>query len=139
MRAKIGDLGAAHFTDGLLSVGPMSTLYVALERLANNALPNNQPADVYSMGVSLGELFTGYQGTRENRTRQLRSVSERDLRVVCCQMAHEDDRNRMKASEALNVNNRVVRSEEYTGCGPRRMVKRVTDGVKKVTLCEKPW
>ena len=75
MRAKIGDLGAAHFTDGSLSVGPMNTLYVAPERLANNALPNRQQADVYSMGVSLGELFTGYQGTRENITRQLRSES----------------------------------------------------------------
>ena len=59
--------------------------------------------------------------------------------MVCCQMAHEDGNNRMEASEALNVNDRVVRSEEYTRCGPRHMVKGATDGVKKVTLCEKPW
>ena len=59
--------------------------------------------------------------------------------MVCCQMAHEDGSTRMKASEALNVNDRVVRSEEYTRCGARRTVKGVTDRVKKVTLCEKPW
>ena len=40
----------------------MSTLYVAPERWANNALPNSQQADVYSMGVSLGEFLLHSKG-----------------------------------------------------------------------------
>ena len=139
MRAKLGDLGAARFTDGSLSVGPMSPLYVAPERLADRTLPNSKEADVYSMGVSLGELFTGDQMDREDRPRQLRSVRQRDLRLVCVKMACENVGERMMASVALTVNDRVVKTADYSKCGPRRMVRGVVDGVDKVTLCDKPW
>ena len=139
MRAKLGDLGAARFTDGSLSVGPMSPLYVSPERLADRTLPNSKEADVYSMGVSLGELFTGDQMDREDRPRQLRSVRQRDLRLVCVKMACENVGERMMASVALTVNDRVVKKEDYSKCGPRRMVRGVVDGVDKVTLCDKPW
>ena len=139
MQAKIGDLGAAHLTDGSLSVGPMSSLYVAPERLATRTLPNSVEADVYSMGVSLCELFTGNQVDRKDRPMHLRSVHQRDLRLVCVKMACEDIRERMMARIALTVNDRVLETEEYHRCAPRRMVKGVADGVKKVTLCDKPW
>ena len=104
MRAKLGDLGATRFTDGSLSVGPMSPLYVAPERLAGRTLPNSKEADVYSMGVSLVELFTGDQMDQEDRPRQLRSVRQRDLRLVCVKMACENVGERMMASVALTVN-----------------------------------
>ena len=139
MRAKLGDLGAARFTDASLSVGPMSPLYVAPERLADRTLPNTREADLYSMGVSLGELFTGDQLDRKDRILQLRSVRQRGLRLVCVKMACEDSGERMMVSAALTVNDRVVKTEEYRRCGPRRMVKGLVDGVDKVTLCEKPW
>ena len=141
MRAKLGDLGAARFTDGSLSVGPMSPLYVAPERsrLADRTLPNSKEADVYSMGVTLGELFTGDQMDHEDRPRQLRSVRQRDLRLVCVKMACENVRERMMASVALTVNDRVAKTEDYSKCGPRRMVRGVIDGVDRVTLCDKPW
>ena len=139
MQAKLGDLGAARFTDASLSVGPLSPSYVAPERLADRTLPNSKEADVYSMGVSLGELFTGNQMDRQDRPLQLRSVRQRDLRLVCVKMACEDGSERMIASEALTVNDRVVKTEEYSRCGPRRMVKGVVDGVAQVTLCDKPW
>ena len=139
MRAKLGDLGAARFTDGLLSVGPMSSLYVAPERLADCTLPNRKEADVYSMGVSLGELFTGAQIDREDRPEKLRSVCQGDLRLLCVKMACENAGERMMASEALTVNDRVLKTEDYSKCGPRRMVRGVVDGVDKVTLCDKPW
>ena len=139
MRAKLGDVGAARFTDGSLSVGPMSPLYVAPERLADRTLPNSKEADVYSMGVTLGELFTGDQMDHEDRPRQLRSVRQRDLRLVCVKMAWENVGERMMASVALTVNDRVVKKEDYSKCGPRRMVRGVVDGVDRVTLCDKPW
>ena len=139
MRAKIGDLGAARFSDGSLSVGPMSPLYVAPERLADRTLPNSKEADVYSMGVSLGECFTGNQMDRKDRLLQLRSVRQRDLRLLCISMSCENGGQRMMAREALRVNDRVLKCDEYSRCDPRRMVKGVVDGVKKVSLCEKPW
>ena len=139
MQAKIGDLGAARFTDGSLSVGPLSPLYVAPERLVERTLPNSKEANVYSMGVSLGELFTGNQMERQDRPMQLRSVEQRDLRLVCVKMTSEAGGERMMASLTLTVNDRVLKTEEYRGCGPRRMVKGVIDGVEKATMCEKPW
>ena len=139
MRAKLGDLGAARFTDGSLSTGPMSPLYVAPERLGNSSFPNSKEADIYSMGVSLAELFTGDQMNREDRPRQLRSVGQKDLRLVCVKMACDNVAERMMASVALTVNDRVVKKNDYNKCGPRRMVKGVADGVDKVTLCDKPW
>ena len=139
MRAKLGDLRAARFTDGSLSVDPMSPLYVSPERLADRILPNSKEADVYSMGVSLGELFTGDQMDREDRPRQLCSVRQRDLHLVCVKMACEIVGERMMASVALTVNDRVVKTEDYSRCGPRRMVRGVADGVDKVTLCDKLW
>lgn len=139
MRAKLGDLGAAHFTDGSLSVGPLSPLYVAPERLADRTLPNSKEADVYSMGVTLCELFTGDQMDREDRPRQLGSVRRRDLRLVCVNMACESVEDRVMARKALEVNDRVLETKDYISCPPRRMVRGVMDGVDKVTLCDKPW
>ena len=49
--------------------------------------------------------------------------------MVCCQMAHKDDSHTMKAIAALTVNDRVVRSDEYTRCGQLGMVKGVMDRV----------
>jgi hypothetical protein len=139
MRAKLGDLGAARFTDGSLSVGPMSPMYVAPERLLDRTLPNTKEADVYSMGVSLCELFTGDQMDRQDRPRQVRTVDQRDLRIVCVKMTSEKVQERIMASEALAVNDRVLKTKDYSSCGPRRMVRGVVDGADKVTLCNKPW
>ena len=40
----------------------------------------------------------------------------------------------MQRALALIVNDRVVKTEDYSKCGPRRMVRGVVDGVDKVTL-----
>ena len=57
MSAKLGDLGAARFSNVSFSVGPMSAEYVAPERF--QGCPNSFSADVFSMGITLCELFTG--------------------------------------------------------------------------------
>jgi hypothetical protein len=56
------------------------------------------------MVVSLGDC-----GSR----RQLRSVQHTDLRLVCVSMACETVRERMLATAALAVNDRVSRTEDY--------------------------
>jgi predicted Ser/Thr protein kinase len=139
MRAKLGDLGSARFAESSLSAGPMSPLYVAPERFADRTLPNSKAADVYSMGVCLSELFTGSQLDQADRPRQLSSVKQRDLRLVCIMMANRDVQQRMTASAALPVNDRVSKTDEYKRCDPRRMVRGIADGVGNVTLCDKAW
>ena len=56
----------------------------------------------------------------EDRPRQLHSVRQRDLCLVCLKMASENVGERMMASVALTVNDRVVKKEDYSWCGPRR-------------------
>lgn len=138
MRAKIGDLGAARFADASLSAGPMSSTYVAPERLADCNLHNTPQADVYSMGVSLCELFTGHQLPRTHRQRQLRSVYRVDLRDLCLQMAAEQSQERPPVADCLSVIDDVVRTDDYTRCPPRRMVKGRFDG-EDVILTDRPW
>ena len=137
MQAKLGDFGAARFTDGSLSSGPMSPKYVAPERLKDDTLPNSKEADVYSMGVSLYELYTGNQIAmdREVRSKQLH---QKEFHKVCVKMAHKTVGKRMMASEALTLIDRVVEKQEYTICCPRRMVSNVeAHGKKMVTLCDR--
>lgn len=139
MTAKIGDLGAARFTDASLSVGPMSPDYVAPERLADRSQPNTARADVYSMGVTFCELFTGEQATHPARERQLRSVSHFSLRDLCLQMASKRVEIRPAASVVLTAVERIAGSAEYKKCPPRRMVKGLLDGEQTVALTQKPW
>ena len=140
MQAKLGDFGAARFTDGSLSSGPMSPKYVAPERLEDDTLPNSKEADVYSVGVSLYELYTGNEVAmdRKVRSQQLRSVHQEDFRIVCVKMARKTVGKRMMASDALTLIDRVVEKQEYTSCCLRRMVSNVeAHGKKMVTLCDR--
>jgi hypothetical protein len=139
MSAKLADLGAARFTDSSLSVGPMSPSYVAPERLADRTLPNSKAADVYSMGITLCELFTGYQVDPEDRPRQLGSIGQKNLCLMCTKMVYENAEKRVTAREALERNDELLRTEEYNSCAPRRMVKGIMDGVEMVTLSDRPW
>ena len=139
MRAKLCDLGTTRFDDADLSVGPVSPEYVASERLADRSLPNSCEADVYSMGVTLCELFMGQSASRTARQRQLRLVSQFDLRDMCLRMTSEDRANRIPACEALAIIDSIVGTEEYTSCLPRRMVRGIMDGVQSCTLTDKPW
>jgi serine/threonine protein kinase len=139
MKAKLADLGAARFTDASLSVGPVSPSYIAPERLSGLIPHKNKESDVYSMGITLCELFTGDQKNQEDRPRLLGSVDHMDLRLLCSKMVCENAEKRVSASAALAINDRVFNKDEYTSCHPRRMVRGVMDGVQKVTLCDKPW
>ena len=87
MKVKVGDLGAAHIIESSLSAGPMSPPYLAPERLPESGSPATSStlnSDVYSVGVSLLEIFTGVGPISEERQTQLDALASRpDLFMLC--------------------------------------------------------
>ena len=139
MHAKLGDLGAARFSNASLSVGPMSPEYVAPEMLADRTISNSIASDIYSMGITLCEMFTGERSTLASRLRNLQAVRHFTLRDMCLQMASAIPRERPAASEAVKMIIHVMEKREYWQCPPRRMVKGLLDGESCVKLTEMPW
>ncbi|XP_062505724.1 uncharacterized protein LOC134182339 isoform X2 [Corticium candelabrum] len=142
MEAKIGDLGSCHFSNESLSVGPLSPQYIAPERVVEGraATPHNTTeADMYSLGVTLVELFTGIGAERRVRESQFRAVPYVPLQDICYAMAEENPRDRISAAAALMQVNVVKQNDEYTSCPPKRMVKGKKHKEEKVTLVEMPW
>ena len=139
MRAKLGDLGAARFSDASLSLGPLSPEYIASERLDGRAAHKSMETDIYSMGVTICELFTATAPLRAEREDQMHLIQQRSVRYVCMQMVSNDPCARPSAGGALEVIDRVSATKEYKDCPPRRMVKGKMDGASDVTLVRHMW
>ncbi|XP_065843819.1 uncharacterized protein [Oscarella lobularis] len=87
MKAKLADLGAAHLVDSSKSAGPLSPSYLPPERLPPSSARSSLRGDVYSLGVSLIEIFTGLAPVQEERSRQLsRLMSRARLHEMCSNM-----------------------------------------------------
>lgn len=137
MRAKLGDLGAARFSDASLSVGLVSPLYTATERLDRRSAQKSKETDVYSMGVSICELFTGVPPNRPSRQHQIQLVQRRDVRSLCLRMVDDNPNRRPTAAETLGDIGLLRGTEAYKSSPPRRLVKGKLDGVDKVTLTDR--
>ncbi|XP_062505307.1 uncharacterized protein LOC134182013 isoform X2 [Corticium candelabrum] len=142
MQAKIGDLGSCRFSNESLSVGPLSPQYIAPERVVEGRAVtpyNTTHADMYSLGVTFVELFTGVGAERKLRERQFRAVPYVPLQDICYAMAEENSHDRISAAAALMQVNAVKQNVEYTLCPPKRMVRGKKRKEDKVTLVEMPW
>ena len=142
LQAKIGDLGSCRFSNESLSVGPLSPQYIAPERVVEGRAVtprNTTQADMYSLGVTFVELFTGVGAEVKRRKNQFRAVSYVPLQDICYAMAEENPRDRISAAGALMQVNAVKQNDEYTSCPPKRMVKGKKRNEDKVTLVEMPW
>jgi mitogen-activated protein kinase kinase kinase 7 len=142
MVARIGDLGSTHFAGSALSFGPVSRDYVAPERVPSpgtDAVSNTAESDIYSLGVTLAELFSGVQASYVLRQKQLLAVSPLLLQEVCCHMAAENPAVRMPAHLALPMVESFRSDEDYRSCPPKRLVKGKTHGVEDVQLVTNPW
>ena len=107
MKAKVGDLGAAHIIESSLSAGPMSPNYLAPERMPRDdgtAIRNTLPSDVYSLGVSLIEIFTGARPIPEERRTQLDALANRPkLFLLCSEMIHQDPDKRPSSQDCFGT------------------------------------
>lgn len=134
MKAKLGDLGAARCSDASLSVGLVSPEYAAPERMDGRAPDKSKATDMYSMGVTICELFTGATPSRAKRQEQLYLLHQRSVRFQCMQMVADDSRTRPSASVVRNAIDGIYDTEEYKACPPKRMVRGMLDGVPDVTV-----
>ncbi|XP_062523481.1 probable serine/threonine-protein kinase DDB_G0281745 [Corticium candelabrum] len=134
MRAKLGDLGAARFQDASLSVGLLSPQYTPPERFDVPTSPKSYKTDVYSMGVTICELFTAVPPDREQRMDQVLLIRQLNVRSLCKHLMRDDPATRPTATEARHIISRIRDTDEYKACPPKRMVKGKMDGMADVTL-----
>ena len=134
MRAKLGDLGAARFQDASLSVGLLSPQYTPPERFDVPTSPKCSKTDVYSMGVTICELFTAVPPDRQKRRDQVLLIRQLNVRSLCKHLMRDDPATRPTATEARHIISRIRDTDEYKACPPKRMVKGKMDGMADVTL-----
>ncbi|XP_065840595.1 uncharacterized protein [Oscarella lobularis] len=134
MKVKVGDLGAAHIIESSLSAGPMSPPYLAPERFSESGSPATSStlnSDVYSVGVSLLEIFTGVGPIPEERQTQLDALASRpDLFMLCSRLIGRNPANRMSAQrcfDTLKVN--FVEHERGLTAENILTAKRIVSGV----------
>ena len=90
MTAKLGDLGAAHFQDASLSAGLLNPEYTATERFVAPALPRSKKTDMYSMGVTLCQLFTAVTPDRQKRMDQVLLVRQLNVSSLCKRLMRDN-------------------------------------------------
>ena len=88
------DLVATRLIESSLSVGPLSPSYAAPERAPRpdgTAASSTLSSDVYSLGVSLIEIFTGETPVPEMRRTQLDALTSRpNLLRLCSDLIGRD-------------------------------------------------
>ena len=127
MKVKVADLGAAHLVESSKSAGPLSRQYLAPERMPPTLGHSSLPSDVYSLGVSLIEIFTGVDPYPEERNRQLSQISNRrPLHRICFRMISDQEKiaERPTSAECLAILIREVEELARSGVPAiKRMVK----------------
>ena len=116
MKAKVSDLGAAHIIESSLSVGPVSQQYLAPERMPRSdrtASSSTVSSDVYSLGVSLIEIFTGATPVPEMRQTQLDALASRsNLLRLCSRLIDDEPAKRTSAQSCFETLNGIFARQE---------------------------
>jgi chemotaxis protein histidine kinase CheA len=133
MRAKVSDLGTAVLSERSRTACLVSPAYLAPERSANQQYDDK--ADVYSVGVTLLELFTYQAANQLQRDAQLAACSaafesrgdvqrkvSAYLRNLLARCLSSDATQRPSSSELLVELTAVKSMPEYTACQPRRRI-----------------
>ena len=128
MKVKVADLGAAHLVESSKSAGPLSRQYLAPERMSPTSARSSLPSDVYSLGVSLIEIFTGVDAIPEERNSQLSQISNRRrLHRICFRMISDEERIRERPTSANCLAVLIREMEEVIENGSSAM-KRLVKG-----------
>ena len=131
MVAKVGDLGASHVIQSSLSMGPVSIEYVAPERMPKadgTSTRSTCQSDIYSLGVSLIELFIGVTPIPAHRNKQILSIENGSMQDLCTLMTSVDPSQRPSAQECFDMIQRQKETSAYKERPGRRVVKGHLDG-----------
>lgn len=130
MSAKVADLGGSHIIGASTSAGPLSANYTAPERIGDRG-PRAQScpsSDVYSLGVTLTELYTGEAAMRTARDQQLTMIGNTKLQTMCIKATSHRADKRPTAAELLVTLQQLKENEEYKSCHVRRLVMGKVEG-----------
>ncbi|XP_065835603.1 uncharacterized protein [Oscarella lobularis] len=127
MKVKVADLGAAHLVESSKSAGPLSPQYLAPERNPPTSGRSSLHSDVYSLGVTLIEVFTGVGPISEERISQLSRIrNRRHLYKICSRMilGESEIEYRPRSAECLDVLRKEMEEIVENGSlAVKRMVK----------------
>ncbi|XP_065842785.1 uncharacterized protein [Oscarella lobularis] len=131
MKVKVGDLGAARLIESSLSAGALSLPYLAPERSRRadgTAASSTLSSDVYSLGVTLIEIFTGKCPIPEDRLTQLQDIADLRLQELCKCMITTNSADRPSAQECFGYLKDVatdtsIRGVAYSLLPAKRLVK----------------
>ena len=89
---------------------------------------------MYSIGVTICELFTAVPPDRQKRRDQVLLIRQLNVRSLCKHLMRDDPATRPTATKARHIISRIRDTDEYKACPPKRMVKGKMDGMADVTL-----
>eukprot|EP00118_Oscarella_pearsei_P015956 m.148632 g.148632 ORF g.148632 m.148632 type:complete len:502 (+) comp38499_c0_seq22:2594-4099(+) len=130
MTAKLGDFGASHLLESSLSVGPVSFNYSAPERTGAGGSVVGRSSietDVYSLGVTICEVFTGEAAVREGRMQQIAKVDDRELADICTHMVDMVPEKRPLVSDVRTRLGCFRESFDLKGLSSRLVIRRKGD------------
>lgn len=133
MVAKVGDFGASHVINSSMSIGPVSGDYLAPERMPRvngTALSSTLQSDVYSLGVTLVELFIGVAPIPDDRPNQIEQISDDRLQDMCKTMTANNPAERPAAADCLHTLLSLKQTQQYKELIGRRLVRGLSDGQK---------
>ncbi|XP_062512794.1 uncharacterized protein LOC134188642 [Corticium candelabrum] len=139
MVAKVGDLGASHMINSSTSLGALSPEYCAPEKFPRSdgrSARSTRESDVYSLGVTLTELFTGLSPIPAERQNQIRKIKNPDLLDMCLQMTHDRPAERPTAEMAFTILINQKSVDSYRSIGGRRTVKGNLEGEEDMYLVD---
>ena len=130
MSAKVGDLGASHIVGASTSAGPLSGNYIAPERIGDEGQrsQSSPSSDVYSLGVTLTDLFTGEAAVPSKRDEQLAVIANYDLQDLCIEATLAIPRERPAAAHMLVRLQQQKSTDEFLRCPVRRLVLGKVEG-----------
>ena len=131
MSAKVGDLGASHIIGASTSAGPLSINYIPPERIGGGGDQRSQSrpsSDIYSLGVTLTELFISEAALRNERDGQLTMIGNVKLQDLCINATANVAHERPTAAQLLVSLQELKECEEYKSSPVRRIVVGKVEG-----------